>query len=982
MLLFVNRQRTGEVSLIGEDNWRRGVSALTSDKISSDSLASPDATYRLQFNKKFRLEHGRRLIPYLKALGISHLYSSPLLKARRGSLHCYDVTDHSALNPEIGSWKGFEKFARELTSNGLSLIVDIVPNHMAADLQNALWKDVLRNGDSSEFAAYFDIFWNGRRPDKIVLPMLGQKLEAEIQSGKIKLLFSRESLDFSLKAGDQNLPLSVEAYRSLYWAVLESVHDKALGSPAKRNLLYLQSWIGKRSSLGRKEHEELVSLQRKAFATDAQALRVLRHSLRSINSDPEWLAAMVREQHYLPEYWLDGLKDLNYRKFFNLASLVGIREENPAVFDEAHELTLLLIKRGFATGLRIDHIDGLWNPRSYLEELSERARGQKNSEPIYLVVEKILTPPVERLPSTWKVAGTTGYEFLNDLNAIFVDSNNASKFKRIFAEFTDDTRGFEQISSDSKMLIVRRFMQSDVLRLVNIAEEYFEEELGENGSFWQTVERLVASFPVYRTYIEESRRLDPVDLKVLKIVMQGAKKRTDKEMKDGAGWDRLQDLLDAAKTNRQNSPIARKFFISLQQVSSAVVAKGIEDTAFYRYFPLASLNEVGGSPDYFGSSVADFHRRNAERFAHWPHTMLTTSTHDTKRSEDVRCAIDLLSEMPLEWQRQIRRWRKLNERFRVKTGNLPSRRIEYLLYQTLVACLEASDHHQSRSGVGVKSDFVQRMVDYALKASKEAKLETSWIFPNRPYETALETFVRKILSKENPVFLSELIGFSEIVRRMGRYTSLSQVLLKLTLPGVPDFYQGSELWNYSLVDPDNRRPVDFAKRAKLLSRVEKRMKIESSDRLMLSLLKDMEGGEIKLLLTMKLLRYRRENHELFWSGAYIPVALEGERKRHAVAFLRTTKQKTVLVAAARFFHELLGKASRLPIGEACWKNTFIRWPEGVLRFPKLRNVLTGEELFDIRGGIKLSEAFRVLPLAVLEAEQLSTRRGKDGDDLA
>lgn len=930
---------------------------LRSQRKRSNKGGEPDATYRLQFNRNFPLESGRDLIPYLRRLGISHVYSSPLLEAKKGSLHGYDVTSHSKLNGEICSIEEFQEFAKELKDNGMSLILDIVPNHMAADVQNEMWEDILRNGRSSRFADYFDIYWKSQGSDKIVLPILTREPAELVASGKLFLSFDKEEIKIQLSADGQKLPVSPRTFYWIFRTMLgksgESLFDSYLDD------LENQSYSG---------GQDLLS---DPFATrpsriDSSLVRAVESKIDSINREPEKLLEVLKEQNYKLEFWVQGLKDLNYRRFFNVADLVAIREENPSAFNEAHDFLLVLISRGFVQGLRIDHPDGLWDPTHYFSELSSRCRKTSDENSTYLVVEKILSGPKESLPRNWKVSGTTGYDFLRWVNGLLV-ANSGSEFKKIFRDFVGVREDFKRVSFESKLVIVKRFMRPDVKRLVGLATKKTSRSRKDAIAWKGSIELLAATCPIYRTYLDESNRFDNSELKLIQSTIERAEffaKELDISLHP---FTVLRKMIRDIEDGRDGSRLARKFFMGFQQLSSAVVAKGVEDTAFYRYFPLSSLNEVGGSPDAFGASVVEFHNRNRERLSKWPHSMLATSTHDTKRGEDTRTRIDCLSEIPGLWENQIKKWRQINDKFR-RNDSRPSRSIEYLFYQTVLGCLDISDFKNEKSRTELTPAFVQRMVDYTRKASREAKMQTSWILPDKEYEKNLEVFVRNVLSAENSVFLSDLLQFSLAVRKAGRFNSLSQLLLKLTSPGVPDFYQGTELWDYSLVDPDNRRPVDFKKRSNILYELEDRSKNEPLDQLALSLLKNPDEGEIKLFIMWRVLNYRRHNHDLFWSGTYHPVAVQGSKSRNAISFLRLNGDKRILVIASRFFFSLLGNGKfDLPIGD-CWDGTFLRLPKSYQKISKLRNVITGEEITALKSGgsfgIELSEGLKTLPVAL------------------
>lgn len=864
----------------------------------------PNSTYRFQFNRDFPLTEGKRLASYLYTLGISHVYSSPLLKARRGSLHCYDVTDHQKLNPEICTGDQFEEFCTTLRKKGISVILDIVPNHMAASTENPLWSDVLEKGLDSEYAFYFDIFWKGNLDDgRVVLPILSQELAKSIAEGKVRLAFDKKNRQYFLEAEGQSLPI--------------------------RRSSFLKLSLGK-SDVG------------------------------IINNDKTKLMEFLDKQNYKLETWNDGLQNLNYRRFFNVADLVAIREESEAVFDEAHRLVLRLVKKGLIQALRIDHPDGLWDPEDYLCELANGCnRNERRLSPFYILIEKIVSQSEESLPNNWPTYGTTGYDFLNDLNGLFVKQSNALEFRRTYFNFVGESREFDDIAYESKILILERFMQPDIRR---IARAFSKSEAKEAE---RAIELLVAAFPVYRTYIRETGAVSSSDLRIFSKAIESARKRAASNEITLRVLDRIERRFRKLGVTRNENRNRRKFFLMLQQLTSAVAAKGIEDTAFYRYFPLSSLNEVGGSPSDFGLPLEEFHRRNEQRLSSHPHSMLATSTHDTKRSEDVRARINVLSEMPAAWHAILERWPTMNNRFR-KDSHSPTKNLEYLFYQTLLGSLDFNDFKIEEGRVKINDIYVNRLMEYIKKASKEAKLETSWIFPDEDYDKSVQGFLRGALSEENQDFLKELVLHSEKIRRIGRYNSLSQVILKATSPGVPDFYQGMEFFDYSLVDPDNRRPVDFGIRRAALKKL---LAQKTTSKTSLKSLVLGDSPEAKLFVTLKLLTFRKANHVLFANGSYFPLSIEGAKKDNLVAFMRSTPEQSLIVVVSRFFMETTNFGEKLPVGDV-WKDTWIQLPESRGNVSSFLDLFSGEKLNFAKSSeeilrLDMEKVLKTLPYAVL-----------------
>jgi len=907
------------------------------------------------------------LVPYFFALGINQIYSSPLLQARSGSLHCYDVINHGRLNPEISSSKEFEEFVRELQKHGMSLLLDIVPNHMAADFRNEIWEDVLRLGKQSRFAGYFDIFWTDDKKNKVVLPVLGEKLESLVKSGKVKIAFNSTTLDFRLEVGGQLFPVSPAGFMFIIDSILNSLPDIDLQDEVAGQLRVLKSQIATRSFQATDSDEWLISGKSRESWMSLKVVETIQSFINSPNVDLEELLTL---QNYKLEYWVDGLKDLNFRRFFNVTDLVAIRQEYRPAFEESHSLIMDLVSQKVVTGFRIDHIDGLWDPPAYLAKLSNVCKHElKSTRRFPVFVEKIITQPEENLRHSWPVEGTTGYDFLNDLNGIFVERRSASKIRNIYSRFTGDQNNFDKILFDSKVLIIERFMQPDVKRLEQLLRGFAKNSLKESASFKRAIELFAANFPVYRTYIDATHAVEEADLKLLRKALTGARKVAKTEGAGLEGFTAIEVVLRDATKNSRKTRESRKLLQSFQQLTSAVVAKGAEDTAFYRYFPLSSLNEVGGNPDLFGISVNEFHNRNLYRYSNWPHTLLASSTHDTKRSEDVRARINVLSEMPDEWGDVVSKWGRTNARYR-RDKSSPSRLIEYLLYQTLLGCIDSFDFVSDQGELN--PSFIKRIVRYVRKASNEAELETSWTFPNEEYDESLESFVQNILSKDNPSFLYNLVEFATKIRSLGRLNSISQIVLKLTCPGIPDIYQGNELWDYSLVDPDNRRPVDFDKRKEIISSLNMRLENEPLASLASSLLKNSENGEIKMFLIKKILDYRKENSDLFRSGNYIPLSINGSRKNNVVAFARNYNVKKIIVVTSRFFNELIQKDHTFPVGGEIWRDSFLRIPLLFNGKKNLRDILTGQLVQPVKKkghfGLEMGQVLSLLPVAVLESK--------------
>jgi len=757
-------------------------------------LSTPGATYRVQLHGGFGFADVARIAPYLSRLGITHVYCSPYLQAHPGSTHGYDVEDHTRLNEELGGPEAYGFMVDVLAANGLSQVLDIVPNHVSiAGRGNTRWWDVLKHGRASGFARYFDIDWEPEPhylKDKVLVPVLGGELEAIVERGEI-VAEEESGGEVVLRYHEHVVPVAPD-----------SISD---------------------------------------VGTAAQAVERL-------NADQQLLLDVLGRQHYVLASWRRAATDLNYRRFFDINTLAGLQIHEEGVFDETHGLVLELVANGSITGLRVDHIDGLRDPLGYLWTLAEASGGA------YVVVEKILEPG-EELPETWPVAGTSGYDFLNVVGGLFVDPDGEAPLSELYRRFTGETKDLPELTRALKHLIMRNIMISDVTRITNELVRVFEQEGWpyERDDLRSVLEETIASFHVYRTYVSPEGAASDYDVHVIDAALAAA--RGGCASIDNLVFDRLRSVLLLESGGDQG----RAFTMRFQQTTGPIMAKGVEDTVFYNFNRFVALNEVGGDPGTFGTSVAAFHSAATRAATNAPAAMLATSTHDTKRSEDVRARLALLSEMPTAWGDAVDRWAKIADRHR--TDGLPDANAEYLLYQTLV---------------GAHPLGVERAVAYMQKASKEAKRHTSWIDPEPRYDEALEAFVRGLLADDE--FVEALDAFTAPLIEPGRVSSLAQTLVQLTYPGVPDTYQGTEVWDLSLVDPDNRRPVDYDLRSALLRFVQ-----DATGR---DLWPPTDVGAAKLFVTTRALNLRRRMPELFARGSYTPIGAAGDRAAHVVAYLR------------------------------------------------------------------------------------------------
>jgi (1->4)-alpha-D-glucan 1-alpha-D-glucosylmutase len=982
-------------------------------------LRVPAATYRWQFNREFTFAQAAALVDYLDELGVSDCYASPIFAARPGSLHGYDVIEHGKLNPDLGTEAEFDDFAARLKQRGMGLILDVAPNHMCiAGAANRWWNDVLENGPSSLYAPYFDIDWLPPKADlayKVLLPVLGEQYGRVLENQELALAYRRGA--FFVHYYETRLPLTPRSYALLLEPLLETLRAR-LGAQheevwelesiltALRHLPPRTETAADRIRERRREKEiikrRLAALVQKSTEA-ARALRELLYEFNGVKGEPhsfDRLEALLAEQPYRLSFWRVAADEINYRRFFDINELAAVRVEDPAVFAAVHELVLRLVKQRQVTGLRIDHVDGLFDPASYLCALQQacaRALTQKRAaaarasrtwpgnaaqawdklpacptfaedpgQACYVVVEKILGWH-ERLDEHWPVQGTTGYEFLNLLNGLFVDPRGAPELLRFYERFTGQTRDFATLVYECKKLILRVALSSEwrvlAQHLERLSEQHRYTRDFTYNSLHYALGEFIACFPTYRSYtgLDEASASE-ADRRQIRAALRAAERRNP------ALSPSLFAFIGALLLHEDPEGLSagqraerRLFAMRLQQLTGPVMAKGFEDTACYRYFPLASLNEVGGEPNRFGVSLAEFHRRQQERLSTWPHSLSATSTHDTKRSEDVRARLNVLSEAPVEWARAVRRWRRFNQPHKTKLENgatleAPDANDEYLLYQTLFGTwpLEPLDE-------AAQAAYGARIEQYMVKAVREAKLHSSWINPHEEYEQAVVQFVRRLhaAGAENR-FLADFTAFQRPLVRAGLLNALAQTLVKITAPGAPDFYQGTELWDFSLVDPDNRRPVDYELRRRLLAELNLAAQGDRAA-LVTELLQNLTDGRLKLYLISRALAFRRAHRELFDAGQYLPLPVAGAHARQTIAFGRTTGAQTCLVATARFF-------THLP---AAWETTAINCSE--LQPGVYREVLTGR-LVELRGNLPLAELFAPLPLALLASGELHERR--------
>jgi (1->4)-alpha-D-glucan 1-alpha-D-glucosylmutase len=965
----------------------------------------PHATYRLQFNNQFSFRDAASLVPYLHDLGISDCYASPLLKPRPGSGHGYDISDHSKLNPELGSEADFDAFTAELKTYGMGLVLDMVPNHMGIDDEsNIWWMDVLENGPSSIYANYFDIDWHPVKPElknKVLLPILGDQYGNILESGQLQLAY--EDGGFALYYYEHKFPISPRTYGQILSHKFDDLQEE-FGEDNENvqelaSILTAISYLPPSNEpdpakvLERNREKEII---KRRIATLYQSVPEIQAAVdasvehfNGTTEDPhsfDLLDALIDKQSYRLAFWRVATEEINYRRFFDINDLAAIRVEQKEVFDATHALMFGLLAEGKATGLRIDHPDGLWDPPGYfrqlqesfvvhhiLHELGEDADPEevehavstwfagllKRTEnfsavlPLYVVAEKILSEG-ERLSEDWAAHGTTGYDFLNKLTSVFVDASNRKAFDKLYSTVIGREINFPDLVNTSKKMIMLVSMAGQIneisYKLERIAEKNRKyRDFTLNGLTF-AIREVIAGLPVYRTYLTGANGINKQDRAHVRAAVREARRRNPRTAESVFQFVQDMLLLRNMRTFREeDQQNLLDFVMEMQQLTGPVMAKGMEDTAFYVYNRLVSLNEVGGHPEHFGVTASELHQENLERQQRWPHSMLTTSTHDTKRSEDVRARINVLSEIPEEWRQAVARWSRMNSSRKTDVNGMsaPERNDEYLLYQTLVGAW-----NEEAPGTPEFAIFRDRIEGYMQKAVREAKVHTSWVNPNEDYNNALHNFVSRVLDdKGKNAFLKDMMTFQRRVAFFGQFNALSQVLLKLTSPGMPDIYQGTELWDYSLVDPDNRRPVDYQLRSWLLSQLKRRISQAEQNLVPLAreLLDDSADGRIKLYVISRTLNFRREHEQLFARGDYVPLEAMGTKQDNLFAFARTWKPENakttqdILVVVPRLIVGLTGGTEQLPLGAKVWKDTWLKLGHAQAG-QSYENLFTGEVL--------------------------------------
>jgi (1->4)-alpha-D-glucan 1-alpha-D-glucosylmutase len=928
----------------------------------------PVATYRVQLHPGFGFDKARQVVAYLRKLGITELYSSPVLRARAGSTHGYDIVDAHELNPELGGATDFRRLVEELRANGLGLLLDVVPNHMAASSENRWWMNVLEFGPQSPYVRYFDVDWepvtaHGTLTNRVLLPILGKPYGEVLEGQELKL--ECEGGRFFVSYYDNRVPIAPKTWTS----ILEEVGRRSAGeSPWLVSFERISEidWTLFSPAEAAETAERISSEMRSLISREPELRDALEQTLtryNGVSGDPasfDLLDALLEAQWYRLSYWRMASHQINYRRFFDVTDLVGVRVEDPEVFEARNEEIFRLIEEGAVTGLRIDHIDGLFDPIAHLRRLQERITSGKSFDRFYVSVEKILAPE-EILPESFAADGTTGYDFLNLVNAVFVDFDGLVRLTTVYEEFVGDTTPFEDTVYRTKKQVIEGLFAGEIRSLATLlARIAVADRNARDFSFPELLEAVIettAALTVYRTYIR-GFSVSAADRKYLEEALALARKRTAQSL-DGRLFDFLRRILLLEKAQPGVNDDWLRFVMEWQQFTGRAMAKGVEDTAFYIYNRLLSLNEVGGEPS--GESTDDpvqrFHAAAKRTVARWPLTQNASSTHDTKRSEDVRARLNVISEIPDVWERHLRKWRRANYPMKQRVDGvlLPDANAEMFLYQTILGAwpLEAAE----------EPAFLERLQGALEKSMREAKTHTSWLQPDERYEKALKDFATGILSPENRDFREDFAEFQKRIAFYGAINSLSQTTLKLTAPGIPDFYQGTELWDLSLVDPDNRRPVDYERRARLLAEISGTRK---KSELVRDLLDHWVDGRVKMYVIASLLRLRQESKSLFIEGDYEALSGSGSADAHLCAFSRSLGDAAVIVAVPRLIASLVNPG-QMPIGKSIWGDGHLHVPRGTQQW---RNVLTDEVLDTASVGageasLPLSRVFESFPVAVL-----------------
>lgn len=984
----------------------------------------PTATYRLQFNKEFTFRDATEIVPYLAALGISHCYASPFLQARQGSMHGYDIINHKKINSEIGSREEFDRFVETLRAHNMGLIGDFVPNHMGVDKDNPWWMDVLENGPASPYAEYFDIDWQPVRQElygKVLIPVLGSPYGDVLRNGELIIVFDIENGTLRLNYYDHSFPLNPVSYPQILGLRLHDLRDSL--DEDSFDLMEYQSILSALERLpdhlqpvGHAQRVREKKVQQKRLAMLAVRNSVIAAFIRenmqmfqvqgADEETIERLHALLEAQAYRLSYWRVASDEINYRRFFDINDLAAIRTEDVRVFNDIHSLMLDLVEAKQLDGLRIDHPDGLFDPAVYFRRLQSAAARrlkinfdpQKHTKninggamlPLYVVAEKILAP-FENIEDDWLVQGTTGYDFLDSVNNLLVAEENEESFTEIYTEFCGKVEPYDEQKRHCKNLILRTVLASELNMLAHRLDRIAESNLYYRdftlSSLRRALRAVVAHFPVYRTYANLNGAGKTVE-QYVDWAITLSKRHGDVP---GAVFDFIRNVLlmdlplAPGETSREvEEPLWQSiatFAMKFQQFTGPVTAKSVEDTLFYRYNRMVCLNEVGGEPKRFGTSISSFHKQNLIRQSRTPYGLLATSTHDTKRSEDVRARLAVVSEMPMRWKGRVAKWSRLSEKYRRPCGEelAPDRNDEYLIFQTIVGAMPLSPLSSDEE----LSSFRDRIIAYMVKCMREAKVHSSWVEQHQEYEEAVSDYIASVLTRDSDnEVLSDIEQFVQRISGYGTINSLVHTLLKVGSPGIPDIYQGNELWDFSLVDPDNRRLVDYKHRQQMLSSMENILAdpftpaATERTNLLRKMFRDPTGGQLKMLVCAAGLHVRRSNPKLFDAGEYIPLNVVGKCAAHVIAFARRRGDDWAVIAApvklaslVQMLHtEHVPLAAVTPLAitlqRETWADSYIEFPES-FKHGWAQSVFTARRVNFDKQQIAVADLFQDFPVALL-----------------
>ncbi|MFP4473135.1 MAG: malto-oligosyltrehalose synthase [Candidatus Omnitrophota bacterium] len=920
----------------------------------------PRATYRIQFSPQFGFDDADSIVGYLSDLGISDVYASPITRPRPGSPHGYDVVDPNSLNPELGTEEDFEKLACHVKDRDMGWLQDIVPNHMAYHFANGMLMDIFEKRERSAYFHFFDIDWvhpYESYQGRVLAPFLGKFYSEALEDGEIRLEFQPDGL--KVRYYELAFPLFLKTYKDFFLHGIDSLQQK-LGEQDERLIRYLSA-VEFLDSLLKDDKarvdpgrvDQAKQSLRQCCENDPQIREFVESNLRFFNGEQDRQAGLdafddlLSEQCFRLSYWKVASREINYRRFFTINDLISLRAEQPEVFDHTHSLLLKLRQENKIQGVRIDHIDGLYDPAAYLHRL------RKTLGDTYIITEKILADG-EPLPANWDIQGTTGYDALNQISGLFRQKENATEMFKTYYKFSRLNVSLDDMICDKKRLIIGKHMAGDIDNLGYLMKRAASRDRYGRDITLYGLERalveLITVFPVYRTYIRPGN-LSESDRKYVLEALTKARDKAPALEHEFRFIERFLFLDVFESLNQEERGIFWHFIMRFQQLTSPVMAKGFEDTVFYTYNKLLSLNEVGGEPEKFALALDDFHAVQEKRMEEIPDSMIASATHDTKRGEDVRARINVLSEIPQEWRTRVSGWRKMNRRKkkRVAGASYPDANDEYFIYQTLIGTYPFSP----------EEDYSQRIKDYVLKAVREAKAHTAWVNPDQEYEDACLTFIDRLLDQaEDNAFLADFETLQSRIAFHGLFNSLSQTILKMTVPGVPDFYQGCELWDLNLVDPDNRRPVDYDKRRRYLQDLKSR---EPSAEYIYELLSNPEDGRIKQYAVYHILQDRKAADQVYRHGEYLPLEVTGAHKDCVIAFARRQQDRWRVIAVPRFLTRIT-EEGQLPLGMESWHDTAVIFPADAP--PLWRDCVSGQ-ICNTEREVPVGKIFECFPGAVL-----------------